>query len=934
MTKTLTNKKKGITPGVIEYDARSFIINGKRELLIGGEFHYFRTPRELWEDRIVKMKRSGSNLVTTYIAWNWHEQVEGQQDWTGDRDLPHFIELCTKHDMFVVVKPGPYICAEWDFGGHPDWLLSKKIPLRVLNDDYLKYVDKWYKSVAGIIKPYLVTNGGNVIAIQVENEYDHLMEFGEEKITEEDAIEYFTRLKAMMDKYGIDIPKFANEAKFLRGSGIIDTRTYYPSIPWFWRWELQNYDNNIEQAKPGQPDCPTMILELQSGWFTMFGQPPFEPPPLLTEAVTTSSLSGGASFLNLYMFVGGTTFPFWTCRGDIFDLYPPGTGTCTSFDFGGSPIREWGELMPGRYDWMRIFNLFAASFKDLILGSDLCDDVKALAGGEDVCVIEKNTAGADIKLESPSERFGVLTNRLDDQYLVCVRNMAADDKVVDLGWADSGKALLKNVELKSRESFILPVGVKIPDSEVVVEKSSSSLLFAQKVNGSVVFGLFGKKGRKGEMQLNVQSADIKVLSGDVKVTGKRKATLRYVHDGLHVLKVGNDILVILDQDLAAKVDVFDDGVLVADTYFVRELRRGKQGLNIKAQVRPGSVNRYWVISEKGVRTATAGNEALKASSAPQKHLSRFSHRGPDESACSFKWLSDWKVKGDIAEAAPGYNDKKWKKLKKPISLEEAGLLDHGYIWYRAEFDIPEGAKGLSMCVPGNDTDRMIIYVNGQQTWFGITEKREGSAAEFGIDDHVKPGRNVVAVLYENFYHNKSHPHEGDILKYSGIMAPVTIEGRTGRRKFKAAIEQFKVREHLGGMLKGYTEHDFKDAKWLELPPSAKYVMDKDIGDVLWMRRKFRYTCKRGWEAGVKLTIPDAKDRCFMFLNGRPLGQFEHIGPQYDFYVPESYLQKDNTLTILLEGSKSFMDVCRGYLLEPAFSTFYEVKNTPVKVELT
>ena len=81
---------------VIKYDARSFIINGKRELLIGGEFHYFRTPNELWEDRIVKMKRSGSNQVTTYIPWNWHEPVEGQERWTGDQDLVRFIELCKK----------------------------------------------------------------------------------------------------------------------------------------------------------------------------------------------------------------------------------------------------------------------------------------------------------------------------------------------------------------------------------------------------------------------------------------------------------------------------------------------------------------------------------------------------------------------------------------------------------------------------------------------------------------------------------------------------------------------------------------------------------------------------------------------------------------------------------------------------------------------
>ena len=110
-------------------------------------------------------------------------------------------------------------------------------------------------------------------------------------------------------------------------------------------------------------------------------------------------------------------------------------------------------------------------------------------------------------------------------------------------------------------------------------------------------------------------------------------------------------------------------------------------------------------------------------------------------------------------------------------------------------------------------------------------------------------------------------------------------------------------------------------------------MDKDLGDIIWMRRSFSYKCKKGWETGVKITIPDAKDRVLMFINGKPLGQFEHIGPQYDFYFPEPYLQDENVLTFILEGSKTFMDVCRGYLVEPEMGTFYEVKDVPVTINL-
>ena len=128
----------------------------------------------------------------------------------------------------------------------------------------------------------------------------------------------------MMEEFGIDIPKFANEAGFLRGKGnIIDTRTYYPNIPLFqfWMYMHSYFDGKIEAAKKGQPNCPTMILELQVGWFAQFGRPLYTAPVHLTESVSKSVVALGASLLNYYMYVGGTTFPFWGCRGNIWDIH-------------------------------------------------------------------------------------------------------------------------------------------------------------------------------------------------------------------------------------------------------------------------------------------------------------------------------------------------------------------------------------------------------------------------------------------------------------------------------------------------------------------------------------------------------------------------------------------------------------------------------------
>ncbi len=908
----------------ISYDAHSFIIRGKREFLIGGEFHYFRTPNELWEDRLIKMKRSGANLVTTYIPWNWHEPVEGKQQWTGDCDVARFIELCTKHGLFIVVKPGPYCCAEWDFGGHPDWLLSKKIPLRVLNDKYLEYVRAWYKKVAEVINPYLATRGGNVICIQVENEYDHLMEYGEERISKEDAITYFTRLGQMMEEFGIDIPKFANEAAFLRGKGnIIDTRTYYPNIPLFQYWMYQHnyFDGKISAAKTGQPNCPTMILELQVGWFAQFGRPLYIAPTHLTESVSKSVVALGASLLNYYMYVGGTTFPFWGCRGNVWDILPRGSGTATTFDFGGSPIREWGEFMPGRIDFIRALSRFGQDYKELVLESDNTDDFKVLSGGESVLVVKPGNAEPDKSIASETENFRVITRKLGSQYLVCVRNLSPETKTVDVGWAKTGEKVFQGLEVRERETYLLPVNVRVPGTDITIARSTSELLFAEKINGETLFGLYGKAGRPGETVIQAPVADVQVLSGSVQVSSEGAGTrLNYTHNDVQVVRVKGEKLFILDQNLAGKIEELEKGLLIADTYYIRDIQEQGNTVTLTADMRNGSKNRFFFFDKKPIASVQVAGKAVDVTSGPAAGQSSFVYSNRTQKPLSIEWQGDWRIKADTAEADPQFNDASWKDLPNPISLEEAGLLQHGYIWYRGTFDLPADAADATLVYPGNDCDRQHVFVNGHHVWEGITTQQG-----IGFRHAIKPGRNVVAVLYENFFHSKSHPHEGAIRKYSGIMKPIVVTGKTkAGQPFQVEIKALKAREQLAGILGGYTHLKFDDSSWQSLPAAHKYVMDRELGTIVWMRRRFKFQCKKGWDLAVRVTIPDAKERCLIYINGKAVGQYEASGPQHDFYVPSSFLQKDNVLAIVLEGPK-------GSLIEPELGSFYEAKEVEIQI---
>ena len=142
--------------GTITYDSKSFIINGKRTFITSGSIHYFRAPRSSWEDILLKAKLGGMNTIQTYIAWNFHEREEGKFTFDGNADIDYFLSLAEKLGLYVIVRPGPYICSEWDFGGFPSYLLTKKgIRLRTFDPLFLKYVDRYFDRVIPVSYTHL-----------------------------------------------------------------------------------------------------------------------------------------------------------------------------------------------------------------------------------------------------------------------------------------------------------------------------------------------------------------------------------------------------------------------------------------------------------------------------------------------------------------------------------------------------------------------------------------------------------------------------------------------------------------------------------------------------------------------------------------------------------------------------------------------------------
>lgn len=187
---------------IFEIKNGQFVKDGKEIKIISGAVHYFRNMPDTWEDIFDKMLALGCNCVETYCAWNMHEKQVGVYDFTGILDLSAFIKKAGQKGLMVIVRPGPYICAEWEFGGLPWWILKdEEIEIRCMNQAYIKHFDRYLDRICNILRPHLATNGGPVIMVQCENEYGY---YGDDK-------DYLIHLRDGLINRGIDVPLFTSD---------------------------------------------------------------------------------------------------------------------------------------------------------------------------------------------------------------------------------------------------------------------------------------------------------------------------------------------------------------------------------------------------------------------------------------------------------------------------------------------------------------------------------------------------------------------------------------------------------------------------------------------------------------------------------------------------------------------------------------------------
>jgi beta-galactosidase len=313
--------------------ASDFLLDGAPLEVISCEMHPARIPAEYWQHRIRMAKAMGCNTIAAYIFWNYHEPVEGQFDFaTGNHDIARFVRTVQEEGLWVILRPGPYVCAEWDFGGIPPYLLrDPELKVRCLYPRYMQAAERYIERLAHVVRPLLVASGGPIVLVQIENEYGS---YGNDR-------SYTARLRDVWRKNGIDGPFFTSDgptAYMLEAGHVPGTAVGLDSGSNEKHWDL---------ARSIAPGMPIFSAETYPGWLTHWGEQWARPglPGLLKEI---TFLLGAKKSFNFYVAHGGTNFGFSAGANSGGKGYEPDV---TSYDYD-APISEQGRATP-KYEALR-----------------------------------------------------------------------------------------------------------------------------------------------------------------------------------------------------------------------------------------------------------------------------------------------------------------------------------------------------------------------------------------------------------------------------------------------------------------------------------------------------------------------------------------------------------------------------------------------------
>lgn len=942
------------------YDRHSFMWNGQRVFLNSATIHYFRMPREEWREVLVKAKLAGMNCIDTYFAWNVHEPEEGQWNFEGDRDCGAFLDLCAELGMWVIARPGPFICAEWDFGGFPYWLETKpNVKFRENNETYLHHVDLYFDRIVPIIRERQVSAGGSVILVQVENEYGYLMD-------DAAASDHMHYLRDELLRRGIDVPLITCVGG---AEGTIEGANFWSGA-----------DGHYAKLCDKQPDTPKIVTEFWTGWFENWGGPSAiqKTAPLLEKRLM-EILRAGYTGISHYMFYGGTNFGGYGGRtvgsSDIFMI--------TSYDYD-APLNEYGRVTP-KYAVTKKWSYFVNAFGAFLMESEEIPEAE---------ISPRYHKGISIRgRRSGDQTVWFLESHLDERQTLPITLEEGRTLPVALG---PGQIVPVFDRIRIADDVFLTGGVWITGNEMV--------------NGERTLFIVGDTGQRSVVELEAPSLRVisssmqLLLDHDPESDVRRLDLFHFREPGTIRLEAGSVPLriIVLDSEAMDRtwriegadqeqlryviglddVDILPSGQVKG---MISDLDRsimllggwtdGEQMLTGREFIHPDAAVESGRAEDTQDYHATKGNHHQQLPVLPMPP--RLSE-SPDVS----------RIKLEAAAQSPS---------GQPEHFAEYGQ-DYGYLLYQCDFH--SEADGTSNLILPDLQDSARVYVGGVEQ---ALVRQVGAAA---IPVRTVKGTNRLQILIQHMGRLNFSPHLGES---KGLAGPVYLGGSVQdiRRDWQAASgivhldEVNHLEEHpllsrsitLGGMdrailvgavskglringidvpLEGYQDwfsfHTVDlslylkpgEVNTLEMPYSrtplnrlelimyrsedeltdwrmagneallpkewatlgtfaesadpmetkdvvqysgnrmASPLIDRSYGQPVWYRWKFsRPDVPEHYQVNLMVRLT-GMSKGTLHLNGHHLGRYWQIGPQEDYKVPVSWLQDENELLVFDE----------------------------------
>lgn len=853
-------------PQIIRYDADCFTVRNRDTFIHSGCFHYCRCPRELWQDRLTKFKQAGFNTIETYIFWNYHEPVEGRVNLDEFED---FVKLVGSMGFYLIVRPGPYVCAEWDAGGFPHWIIARQFPLRSASAESIQTSRRWYDAVLPVIERHTITNGGPIIIIQIENEYDY---WGQ--VPPPEKTQYLTALAQMVWNAGIDIPIITNWCKEARNNSnsvmarITDTADFYP------RWDIvKGTVGRLEELRKAEPGSPLGVTELQGGWFSQFGgklsvdQPGVDAAQLNMLAKTM--IEQGVTFFSYYMGFGGTNFD-WAAKN-----------LTTTYDYA-APIREPGGLWE-KYYAARGIGEFLKQFGPLVARAQALDGAQSTNAGVSVTERVNGKSGFLFVRENANSRQQCKLTFPDPS--------SPSHRLITV--PREGQ-----LELGPREMKMLPVQVPLPGGQL---RYTTAELLGCGVNEDRTFLLVYDERRRmaeiavatdrqpeieGDTVYQYWDSDYETVVLGVKLETTENMWL--VNGALQIIAVPRDrglrtwivdfpsrVLPNAETKDKTQVPFITDCAMMAET----GSSRGHAWANL--DYAPGAHHLTTLWSSQPDRCLVDGS-AAQAAYDEHWRTTRMVITTPPLPAQpqDVTQAEIWTEKFDLSAGD-------W--LTSPARpLELLGEIPYGYVKYHAEF---EAASASKMAFSAFADDGKQVFINGKNVKEASNDKLQ---AEFDASPYLQSGSNTLEIAYELFGSPNFGPKISELkgLEFARVWDdPSKV----------VTIEPWKIQRAPAAMRGREIDPEFSVGGW-QAAPLGNFAPDTNlIPAFCWIRARFTLEQPAaGWSIMWNATLEADRD-ALLYLNGRFAGRYVTQGPQTQFYLPEPWIQwgSSNILTVVL-----------------------------------